>query len=117
MREFKKYYLQILRIELADLEEDLELLIDECDLARKDKKITEHVWQGNRILYENEKLGIREFRKVIRYVRPGRFESLDTLISTLKSKFLDVVKDHGLAEAIIVCVNRKLDKVARYVAQ
>lgn len=117
MRDLKKYYLKILRIELADLEEDLELLIDECDLARKDKKITEHVWQGNRTLYENEKLGVREFRKLLQSIRPNRFDSLDELIATLKMKFLDVVRDHGLAEAIIVCVNRKLDKVARYVTQ
>jgi len=117
MREVKKYFLKILKIELADLEDDLELLIQECDQARGKKKITEHVWQGNRTLYENEKLGVREFRKLIQTIRPKTFESLDEMIAALKSRFQTFVKEHGLAEAIMVCVNRKMDKVERYVTQ
>ncbi|HDQ44923.1 MAG TPA: hypothetical protein ENN17_05405 [bacterium] len=117
MRDIQKVYLKILRIELGDLEEDLALLIRQCDEARHAHRATERVSLSNRMVYENELLGIRDFRRLLRVFRPNRYGTLEEMIARLKSDFSGVVRSHGLAEAITICVNRKIDKVARYVTQ
>ena len=117
MRLYKKHYLQILKIELEDLREDLVLLIEECKSSYKKESITEHVFLANLTLFKNELLGVDEFFKIIEETDPEAFENLDAMTDHLRKRFKQKIDTYGLAEAVKVCVDRKLEKVAKYVMQ
>lgn len=117
MRFAKKHYLEILQIELKDLQEDIELLIERTNRDKESGRITERVAMENTALYENEILGVKEFSQMAEKIRPDDFDSLDAMIEHLKNAFKAKVKALALAEAITICIERKLEKVARYVTQ
>ena len=77
MRQIKKHYLEILRIELEDLREDLQLLIDECQRNRENGKITDYVFLENVTLFKNELLGVDEFFKIIDTIDTAQYETLE----------------------------------------
>ena len=117
MRRMKRRYIEILRIELEDLKEDLELLIDESKRDRKSGRLTDHVFFANLALFKNELLGVDTFFKIVNEIDPEKFEDVNGLVDHLRTVFREKVKFYDLAEAINVCVERKLMKVARYVTQ
>ena len=117
MRQYMKHYLSILRIELEDLKEDLEMLIDECRQNREDERITDHVFLANLTLFKNELLGVDEFYKILDETDYKQFKDLDAMIEHLRKRFREKIKTYSLAEAVNVCIERKLKKVAKYVTQ
>ena len=117
MRSVKQNFLKILAIELDDFKEDLEVLINRCHEAHDSGRLSESVFWENVTVFNNEILGADAFHRVIRDINPDEFESLTDLMSDLKGQFRDVVMQHGLVEAINIYVERKMDKVARYVTQ
>lgn len=117
MRKIKKRFIEILRIELADLKEDLELLIDESKKERKNGRLTDHVFFANLALFKNELLSVDAFFKILNEIDADEFENLDSLLDHLRKVFREKVHLCGLAEAVNVCVERKLKKVAHYVTQ
>lgn len=117
MRKMKRRYIEILRIELEDLKEDLELLIEESKRDRRDGCLTDHVFFANLALFKNELLGVDTFFKIVNEIDPEEFEDVNALVGHLRTVFREKVKFYDLAEAINVCVERKLMKVARYVTQ
>lgn len=117
MRLYKKHYLQILKIELEDLREDLEIMIEECKGNYEKEAITEHVFLANLTVFKNELLGVHEFFKIVDETDPDTFENLDAMVDHLRKCFKQKINTYGLAEAVNICVDRKLDKVAKYVMQ
>ena len=117
MRFAKKHYLEILQIELKDLQEDLELLIERTNQDKESGRITERVAMENKALYENEILGVKEFSYLAGHIQTDDFESLEAMIEHLKQTFSDKVKALALAEVIYICIERKLEKVAKYINQ
>ena len=113
----KKHYLQILRIELEDLREDLELLIDECNKRYEKEAITEHVFLANLALFKNELLGVDEFYRIMDETDPETFDTLESMVEYLRTCFREKIKQYGIAEAVNICIERKLEKVAKYVTQ
>ena len=109
--------MEILRVELDDLKEDLELLINESEKERRNGRLTDHVFFANLALFKNELLGVDAFFKIIDGTDPDVFENLDDLLAHLRSAFREKVRVYGLAQAVNVCVERKLKKVAHYVTQ
>ena len=117
MRHAKKHYLAIMEIELEDLKEDLELMIETCENDINTGKITEHVYMANLTLFRNELLGVGDFMRILNHTNPDDFTDLDAMIASLKIKFCEKIKTLGLAEAVNICINRKLNKVRKYVSQ
>ena len=117
MRLKKRHYLQILKIELEDLKEDLDLLINESTERYKQEQITDHVFLANLTLFKNELLGVNEFFLIVDQTDPEACSTLDELIEGLRRKFQEKVEKHGIANAVNICIERKLMKVARYVTQ
>jgi hypothetical protein len=117
MKRRKKHYLEIMRIELDDLKEDIELMIKKCQQDHKNWKITERVFLENVTLFKNEILGIDKFSSILDQTDPDEFENLDDMISHIKDVFRKTRRVNEIAEAINVCIERKLTKVAKYVTQ
>ena len=108
-------YLKILYLELEDLEMDIELLISECKKEREEDIITNYVFLENLSLLKNELLGLKDFRIIVDEVKPGEYENLEALVDHLRNSFKKKIEDHALSKAIVLYINRKLEKVAKYV--
>lgn len=117
MRNLKGKFIGILRVELRDLQEDIEDLIEQTTKERERGNLTNYVFIQNLALFKNELLGVNAFGRILDELDVEPFGTLDELVDHLKSSFRARVKAAGLAEAINVYVERKVDKVRRYVTQ
>ena len=117
MRQAKKHYREILLIEMDDLKEDLDCMIQRTEEAFRQGRITERVHKENAALFRNEKLGVDEFSKLLHGLDVEGHASLDAMIEALKLSFRSLSQRLALANAVVICVERKLDKVRRYVIQ
>ena len=115
MKEVKQSFKEIMFIELRDLRQDLELLIEDNRQRSQNTTISERVFQENIALFKNELIGLNEFTDILEETNPKDFANLDNLIQELSQKFRKKVRASDLAEAIIICVERKMQKVANYV--
>ncbi len=115
MREIKRNYLKILRIEIEDLKQDIEALIEGCRREHESELLTHYVFMENLIVFRNELLGVDYFFKVLDSVDPDRYETLDNMTADLMATFRRMVEERGLPRDISYYVERKLMKVKQYV--
>jgi hypothetical protein len=115
MKDIKKKYLQILCVELEDLQEDLRLLIDASVARREKNEISSYVCQENLALLRSEIVGINRLCGEIASASAQEYEDLNALIEAVRGKINAMISRHALAEAVRRLVDRRLDKVYRYV--
>ena len=65
MRNPIKYFPQFLRIEMDDLQDDLEYLIKTAKSDYEAGKITERVFLENQTLFKNELMGVMDFNNFL----------------------------------------------------
>jgi len=115
MKNQIKNFLEILKLELDDLKEDLQTLKQECEHKLKEDVITNYVHMENMALYNNELHALNAFRRIIEVSESDSFHSLDDLVVHINETFRTVMKACGYAEAGRICIERKMLKVKRYV--
>ena len=106
-------YLEILKIELEDLIVDLEFSETVLSKRLEEHEITEYVFLENIGLLKKEILGIEKVKKII-LGSGATYNSLEELRETVENYFHDEIKSAGLPNVVFLLVNRKLDKVSRY---
>jgi hypothetical protein len=116
MREILKKYVQILKLELEDLEIDIQKLIENCEKTSKTSDLKINVFLENLQLFNNELLAVDIFEGMLDKVDISKFESLDELVQHIRKSFEAKVDALGLAKAINRMVDRKLQKVADYLS-
>lgn len=116
MKNQVRNFLEIMKLELEDLAEDIQILKEECEQRNKTGQITNYVYMENRALYENELHAIKSFRRMITAVDHHQFPKLDPLIDHLRTNFQTIMQSCGYAEAGKICIERKMLKVARYIS-
>ena len=117
MNATKRNYLVILRIELDDLSTDIERLIEQCSLGAQKGMISQNVFMQNLATFKNELLGVHSFQHILDHIDPDEYENLESMIDDIRARFQRLLKSHGLVGALQLYVNRKLDKVRRYITQ
>ena len=115
MRETKRYYLKMLRVEIEDLREDINLLIEEYNRLHEKEQLSSYVFSENLIVFRKELLGVDAFFRLLDEINPDRFETIDDLIAHLSAAFKDMVRQSGLPAVIETYVERKLLKVREYI--
>ena len=115
MSKAYKKYIQILKLELEDLEIDIQKLIENCEETSKTSDLSQNVFLENLALFNNELLGLNIFEKMLDQIDVNELESLEDLVEIIKKSFETKVEELGLAKAINRMVERKLFKVADYV--
>ena len=108
-------YLEILRIELEDLIEDLEFSEEVLTKRFKDHEITEYVFLENIGLLKKEVLGVAKVKRMIEEMA-GNFSDTDVLRSKIEIYFDKEIKSAGLPGVVLLLVNRKLDKIDKYIS-
>lgn len=115
MKQLMKKYIQILDIELDDLEADIELLIDEYISKGESQKITKYVLLENLAVLKNEMCGIEHFKKMLKEMNPDDYTDIDKFVKDVENKFRSYIKRGGLVEAVYSLVERKIQKVLKYI--
>ena len=108
-------FLKVLRIELEDLHDDIELLVEDTMQRFKDHNITEHVCYENIAVLRSEEFGIKHFIEIIDATDPAAFDSIDAVAGHLKQAFEAEIRRSGLARAAYILAERKIERVSRYV--
>lgn len=106
-----KNFIAILKLEIEDLQADLELLIAENQRKKDEGKITDYVYMENDALYRHELQATKTFQSILENVNPDQFKQLEDLTNYLRDTF----REGGYVRAINICIERKIRKVTRYV--
>jgi hypothetical protein len=115
MKNKMERYIKILKIELEDLEDDIQ--DGQVILRQKleDHKITDYVFMENLSTFITELAGIKKMEKEIDSLA-GQYETLDELVAYISGFVKKKVKDSGLPEVVYILIKRKLDKIYKYLS-
>ena len=112
----KGKYLEILKIELEDLAEDIKLLVDDYKTRRESGEITNYVLLENLALLTHEIHGAESFVNILRDMQPDDYASLDEMVAVIDSKMGDLIEHGGHDPLLHKMVKRKLAKLTAYVS-
>ncbi len=115
MLDHKSKFIEILKIELLDLEQDIKQIIDEYTDKHDHEVISNYVFQENLALGQRELFGIDGFTQDVHGFNLEAVDSVESLVSALKELLSRRVTSNGLPKAIELLVNRKIDKVVQYI--
>ncbi len=115
MKEKVKKFLNILKIELIDVEEDIAALEEFYKLREKKREITSYVLLENIAVIQREIRAIKRIVEKMEDISPESYSSLDQLVTDLEGKFREQLIDGQVPNTIFDILKRKLLKVAEYV--
>jgi len=115
MKEMKRKYIRILKIELADLKDDIGVIMEKSVTRKEQREISEYVFLENMALLKNEVLCIGCVEDMIEGIDLDQYADLDELVGWLNGWFNEMLAKHEMVEAVGRLIQRKLAKVARYV--
>ena len=115
MKEKLEKYLKVLKIELEDLESDLELMADVYGQREKRDEITDYVYLENVSVLKTEILGINSIVESIDDIPVEQFTSLGEFVEYVDTLFRDRTEHASYPEGVYSLVKRKLEKVKRYI--
>lgn len=115
MSNLKKMYVQILKIEMEDLKEDINTLTRECRERKERDEISSYVYMENLAVLNHEILDIESISEELDKLDLGQFADLDALIHHLVTKIEQELAEHNVMEAVCDLVKRKMRKVGEYV--
>ena len=110
----KQKFLDILKVELNDLETDLDLLVDEYKKRKKNNEITDYVFLENLAVLKREMYGIDNLIEAVDSVKSDTFSNLDDMAEEIKKRIAETIAHHDLSEALLSLSERKMKKAQRY---
>ena len=117
MKERVSKFLRILKIELEDLEEDINTLAELTEERRRQHAISEYVSLENISLLKQEFAGLKEVVDTLGRVERIGDESFDDFIQRLKKQIREVIIASAYPNAVYIFVDRKIDKVVDYLEE
>ena len=115
MLKKREAFLKILCIELEDLDDDIQALILECEDKHCNEEISNYVFLENLAVLRNELFGVESFLVDVKSIKPEDYENIDLLIEDLMKKLEARIHEKGIAHSIVNLINRKMEKVKKYI--
>jgi len=115
MSQVKKFF-GILKLELFDLQEDLEFLIGLEEKKFASGEISEYVLKNNSALYHHELNALQDFVKELDAECCGEYESPEDAISHIQTVLPEKVKDWNYPQGIVMLVRRKMEKINSFLS-
>ena len=112
----KAKYLEILKVGMQDVAEDIKLLVGDYETRRKAGEITNYVLLENLALLTHEIHGVESFLALVEEIQPDQYSSLDEMIADIDTKVGELIEHVGHDPVLYQIVRRKLTKLAVYVA-
>jgi hypothetical protein len=108
-------FISIFRIELEDLEEDINDLLDILEKRKDSQEITNYVYMGNKGVLLNEINCVRELLDTLSTVDAYQYESVPLMIAEVRRMLDQRIRDCAAPEIVHGLVERKFEKVCTYV--
>jgi len=115
MSDARQKYIGLLTFELKDLRDDIEALIVDSQDRMEHSEISKYVCFENIAIFKNEVIGIEHVAALLGEIDPDNYAGLDEMIEDIKQRFWKKLQEYGFPEAPRKLIQRKLEKVARYV--
>ncbi len=113
----KRKFLEILRIEIDDLAEDIAALEEHTRGRGATGEITDYVLRENVAVLERERHGVAAVGACLAEVRAESYAALEDLLAGVRARLADRIKCGGFDPVVRALVERKIAKVASYVRQ
>ncbi|MBN2038942.1 MAG: hypothetical protein JW864_02805 [Spirochaetes bacterium] len=115
MKNLMRKYIRVLKIELDDIEADIELLIDEIVEKGEKHQITKYVLLENLAVLKNEMSGIEYLKNMLDGMNPDDFSDIQELADEIDKRVREYIEKGGLVKAVYSVIERKLHKVMKYI--
>jgi hypothetical protein len=115
MRAALNKFIRIFRIELEDLEEDINDLLEILEKRRDSQEITNYVYMENKGILLNEIACVHELLDSISSIDADRYESVEAMIAEVRNMLDQRIQDCDFPEVVHSLVQRKFEKVSTYV--
>jgi hypothetical protein len=117
MKDILHRFIGILKIELEDLEEDINDLLELCQQRKNSKEITNYVYLENKSLLLNEIAGIKNLINDLSSLDTGSFASQEEMFQEIDRMIHSRTREFAYPEAVYSLVKRRLDKVIEFLTQ
>ena len=108
-------FVSIFKIELEDLEEDINDLLEILEKRKDSQEITNYVYMGNKGVLLNEISCVRELLDTLSTIDAYQYESVEVMIAEVKKMLFERIRDCAAPEVVHQLVERKFEKVCNYV--
>jgi hypothetical protein len=108
-------FISIFRIELEDLEQDINDLLEILEQRKDSQEITNYVYLGNKGVLLNEISCIRELLDTLSSIDAYEYPSVEIMITEVRNMLFDRIRNCGAPEVVHQLVERKFEKVCTYV--
>lgn len=111
-----RHFLRLLKAELEDLVDDINLLEERYRERFAGEEITPYVFQENEALLMRELDSVVKFSRIVDAIDPGLYKGTADLEKGLAEHARQLVGRYEDPEAVFVFIKRKIDKVHLYLA-
>jgi hypothetical protein len=115
MRALLNKFISIFRIELQDLEDDINDLLEILERRKDSQEITNYVYMGNKGVLMNEISCIKELLESISTIDAYQYKRVEDMITDVKKTMDMKIQDCAFPEVVHHLVDRKFEKVCNYV--
>lgn len=113
MSQVRKFF-GILRLELEDVEDDLETLIRVWQHRNAEGQVTEYVLKNNSALFRHEINSIKDFIAGLNAEKAEDFADIGAAIRHIEEELPGKVKEFDYPHVVVDVVQRKMEKVRRF---
>jgi hypothetical protein len=110
-------YLGMIKIELEECLEDIDLLQRLNEEREKRHELTNYAKLENQALLTTEFHGIQHLIEELDKINPALYDDLNIFKEELDKKFLEIIKKSDSPMAVYYIVKRKLGKIQNYIQQ
>jgi len=117
MLKAKQRFIEVMRIELEDLHDDIDALLKHCDEALHEHTLTELGYFGNLRVLRSELRGVGFFSRMLDETDPEKYETLKALMDDLEKRLVEGVRKYCMVPAVDRLIRRKIEKAVKYVVE
>jgi hypothetical protein len=108
-------FINIFKIELEDLEEDINDLLEILEERKNSQEITNYVYIANKGVLLNEISCVRELLDRLSTIDAYQYQNVEAMVAGVKEMLDRRIVDCSFPDAVHSLVQRKLEKVCTYV--
>jgi len=116
MDQQARHFARLFRVELEDIIEDIRLLIDRTEKRFQNDEITSYVRMENEAFLQREVDAIEKFMRLVDGIDPSIYKGTSDIEAAFLEKSRDFVSRLEDPEAVYVLLERKLEKVRKFIS-
>jgi hypothetical protein len=111
-----RHYLRLLRVEIQDMLEEIEMLIEHLETRFACDDISSYVRLENEGVLRRELGAIGHFIALVDEIEPANYKSIPEMEQDILSRADEIVKKQEQPEVVLVLLKRKIDKVREFIS-